>query len=122
MWENRNIKLATTERRRNYSVSERNYQTTKFFMEDLVVIEMRKTKILMNKPVYLPILGLIKAVMYDFWYGCIKPKYGENVKLCYKDTDSFIVHLKQVRWYLQRHSRCWNKIWHFKFWVRYNIA
>ena len=35
-------------------------------MEDLVVIEMRKTKILMNKPVYLPILGLIKAVMYDF--------------------------------------------------------
>ena len=50
----------------------------------------------MNKPVYLglSILDLSKTVMYEFWYNCTKPKYGENEKLCYMDTDSFIVHVK----------------------------
>ena len=92
----RNIKLVTTKRRRNYLVSEPNYHTTKFFTENLLAIEMRKTQILMNKPVYLglSILDLSKTVMYEFWYDYVKPKYGENAKLCYMDTDSFIVHVK----------------------------
>ena len=49
----RNIKLVRTERGRNYLVSQQNYHTTKFFSENLLAIEMRKTQILMNKPVYL---------------------------------------------------------------------
>ena len=58
--EHRDITLATTERRRNYLVSEPNYRTTKSFTEHLLAIEMNKTEILMNKPVYLglPILLL----------------------------------------------------------------
>ena len=57
---------------------------------------MRKTQILMNKPVYLDssILDLSKTVTYEFWYYYVKPKYGENAKLCYGNTDSFIVHVK----------------------------
>ena len=57
---------------------------------------MRKTQILMNKPVYLglSILDLGKTVMYEFWYDYVKPKYGENTKLSYMDTDSFTVHVK----------------------------
>ena len=57
---------------------------------------MRKTQILKNKPVYLglSILDLSKTVMCEFWYDYVKPKYGENAKLCYMDTDSFIVHVK----------------------------
>ena len=51
----RNIKLVTTERRRNYLVPEANYHTTKFFTGNLLAIEMRKTQILMNNPVYLRI-------------------------------------------------------------------
>ena len=47
------IKLVTTEKRRNYLVSESNYHTTKNFSENLLAIEMRKIQILMNKPVYL---------------------------------------------------------------------
>ena len=57
---------------------------------------MRKFQILINKSVYLgwPILDQNKAVMHEFWYDYVKPKYGENEKLCYIDTDSFIVHVK----------------------------
>ena len=64
----RGIKLVTTERRRNYLVSEPNYYTTKFFTEYSLVVEMKKTQILMNKPVYLglSILDLSKTVMYEF--------------------------------------------------------
>ena len=95
MRKDRNIKLVTTERRRNYSVPEPNYHT-KFFTENLLAIEMRKTQRSMNKPVYLglSILDLSKTVMYKFWYDYAKPKYGENAKLCYMDTGSFIVHVK----------------------------
>ena len=35
-----------------------------------------------------------KTLMYEFWYDYIKPKYQENAKLCYMDTDSYIVHIK----------------------------
>ena len=32
--------------------------------------------------------------MYEFWYDCIKPKYQNNAKLCYMDTESFIINIK----------------------------
>ena len=97
----RDIKLVTTERRRNYFVSEPYYHTTKFFTENLLEIEMKKTQIFNNKPVYLglSILDLNKTVTYEFWNDYLKPKYGENVKLCYMDTDSFIVHVKTDDFY-----------------------
>ena len=65
----RNIKLVTAERKRNYLVSDSNYHTTKIFTENLLAIEMRKTQILMNKPVYLglSIPELSKTIMYKFW-------------------------------------------------------
>ena len=49
----RDIKLVTTEEKRNKLVSEPNYHTTKQFSENLLAIEMKKTKVKMNKPVYL---------------------------------------------------------------------
>ena len=81
----RNIKLVTTERRRNYLVSEPIYHTTKFFTEYILAVEMRKTQILINKPAYvgLSILGLSKIVIYEFWYDYVKPIDGEIAKLCY---------------------------------------
>ena len=64
----RDIKLVTTNERRNKLVSEPNYHTSKYFSENLLAIEMRKTKILMNKPVYLgqTILDISKTLMYEF--------------------------------------------------------
>ena len=50
---------------------------------------MKKDQILMNKPVYLglSILYLNKTLIYELWYDYIKPKYGENSKICYMDAD-----------------------------------
>ena len=64
------IKIVTTERRRNYLTSGANYHTTKCFTENLSEIEMKKTQIVLNKPVYLgwSILDLSKTVMYQLWY------------------------------------------------------
>ena len=55
----------------------------------------------MNKPVYLglSILEISKTLMYEFWYDYMKPKYGDNVKLCYMDSDSFIMHIKTEDFY-----------------------
>ena len=92
----RDIKLVTTEEKRSKLVSEPNYHTTKHFSENLLAIEMKKTKVKMNKPVYLgmSILDISKTLMYEFWYDFIKPKY-----VCYIDTDSFIIHIKTEDFY-----------------------
>ena len=97
----RDIKLVTTDKRGNQLISEPNYHTTRWFSEDLLAIEMKKTKVKMNKPAYLglSILEISKTLMYEFWYDYIKPKYQNNAKLCYMDTDSFIIHLKTEDFY-----------------------
>ena len=101
MSNHRDIKLVTTNERRNKLVSEPNYHTSKQFSENLLAIEMKKTKVKMNKPVYLgqAIFDISKALMYEFWYDYIKPKYQEKAKLCYMDTDSFIIHIKTEDFY-----------------------
>ena len=97
----RNIKLATTDKKRSKLVSEPNYHTINLISEDLSIIEMKKTKVKMNKPIYLglSILEISKTLMYEFWYDYMKPKYNGNVKLCYVDTDSFIMNIKTNDFY-----------------------
>ena len=92
----RDIKLVTNDTKRNKLVSEPNYHTTKWFLENLLAIEMKKTIIKTNKPKYLGLamLSLSKIRMYEYWYDDMKPKYGDNIKLCYMDTNSFIMHVK----------------------------
>ena len=97
----RDIKLVTRDNTRNQLVSEPNYPTTKWFSENLLTVEMKKIKVKMNKPVYLglSILEISKTLIYEFWYGSLKPKYADNVKLCYMDTESFIMHIKTEDFY-----------------------
>ena len=97
----RDINLVTTDKRRNQLVSEPNYHATKWFSENLLAIEMKKTKVKLNKSIYLglSILEISKTLMYEFWYDYMKPKYGDNVKLCYMDTDRFIMHIKTEDFY-----------------------
>ena len=78
----RDIELVITEGRRNYLVSEPNCHTTKFFTKNPLAIEIKKTRIVIDKPVYLGLsmLELNKISMYDFWYDYVKPKYSEKLK------------------------------------------
>ena len=99
MWyvrKHRDIKLVTTDKRRNQLVVEPNYHTTKCFSEDWLAIEMKKMKSKMNKPVRLglSILEISKTLLHNFWYDYIKPKSQSNAKLCYMNTGSFIIHIK----------------------------
>ena len=97
----RDIKLVTTDKKRSKLVSEPNYHTINLISEDFSIIEMKKTKVKMNKPIYLglSILEVSKILMYEFWYDYMKPKYGNKVKLCYTDTDSFIINIKTNDFY-----------------------
>ena len=85
------IKLVT-----NKLASKPNYRKTKWFSKEFVAMEMKKTNVKMNKPIYLgfSILEVSKALMYEFWYDYMKPKYEEKAKLCYTDIDSFIAYIK----------------------------
>ena len=61
----------------------------------MLAIEIKKTNVKTNEPVYvgMSILGASKALMYKFWYDYIKPKYKDKAKLCYMDTDSFVINI-----------------------------
>ena len=56
---------------------------------------MKKTRVKVNKPLYLgiSISDISKMLMYNFWYDYFKPKYGDRAELCYTNTDSFIIYI-----------------------------
>ena len=92
----RDIKLIATEQRRKKLTSKPNYDSCKQFNYDLMAIEMKTTEVLMNKPIAVgqAILDTSKTLMYEFWYDYLKPKYQDNIKLCYMDTDSFRIQIE----------------------------
>ena len=97
----RDIHLVNTVSKYSKLVSAPNYHATKYISKNLLVIEMKKREIYMNKSVYLgqAISDISKTFMYKFWYEYIKPKYADNVNLCYMDTDSFIMQVNTADFY-----------------------
>ena len=95
------IKIVTTNKQRNKFASEPNYHSPKYISKDLLIMEIKKVEVKMNKPVYLAqaILDISKTLMYKFWYDYIKRKYVDNARLCYTDTDSFIINIKTKDFY-----------------------
>ena len=95
------IKLVKTYKKRNKLISEPNFHTMKLIDNNLAIIEMRKVKVKMNKPIYLglSILDISKITMYEFWYDYVKIKYQDKARLCYMDTDSFVVNIKTKDFY-----------------------
>ena len=78
-----------------------NYQHHTIFSKKLAAVHMKKVSLKFNKPVYLgmSILDLSKTLMYDFHYNYIKPKYGENAKLLFTDTDSLAYEIETEDFY-----------------------
>ena len=93
---NRDIKLVTAEYKRNKLASEPNYHSTKCISKHLLVMEMKKIEVQINKPIYLgqAVLDLSKTLMFEFWYDYLKSMYGDKIRLFYTNTDSFIIHIK----------------------------
>ena len=102
MLEIRDIKkIVTTNKQRSKYVSEPNYHTSKRISKNLMITEMKKTEVKMNKPLYLgqAILDISKTLMYEFWYDYIKLKYGDKARLCYTDTDSLVIYVETEDFY-----------------------
>ena len=98
----RNIKLVMSRESYRRTVMKPNFKSGVLFGENLMGCEMGKIKVVMNKPVYLgqAILDLSKTIMYEFHYDYMALKYGENLTLCYMDTDSLVYHIKTKDFYI----------------------
>ena len=69
------------------------YKHRHIIHEDLVIVEKDKHTVELNKPIYMgmSILDYSKIHMYSFYYDVMKPKYKDNIKLVYTDTDSYVI-------------------------------
>ena len=69
--------------------------------EDLLAIKLKQIKVKKTKLIYLglSILEISKVLMCECWRDYIKPKYQNNAKLCYMDTDSFVIHIESEDFY-----------------------
>ena len=87
------VKLVTSQKQAEKYINKPNYTGRTTFSDNLVAIHMAKTSIFINKPIYLgmSILGISKTLMYDFYYGFLKPMYGDRIKLLFTDTDSLMI-------------------------------
>ncbi|XP_053380054.1 uncharacterized protein LOC123531918 [Mercenaria mercenaria] len=83
----KNIELVHTEKRLKKVTAKPTYKHTTIFNEDLVAVELFKTKVNLFKPIY---CDLSKCLMYDFWYNYIKQKYKDSAQLQMTDTDSVL--------------------------------
>ena len=92
----RDVKLVKSDKKRKRLILEPNYNSLKKFSDNLMATEIKKARVKMTKPLYLgmSILDINETIMYKFWYDYLKLKYGDKVKLCYTDADSFIIHVK----------------------------
>ena len=98
----RDIKLVKSDKKRNKLVSEPYFHTMKLIDNNLTIIEIKKVKVKMNKPIYLglSIRDISKiTTMYEFWYDYVKIKYEDKAQLCYMDTDSFVVNIQTKDFY-----------------------
>ena len=105
----KDMKLVTSDKEYSKYVMKPNFKDGFPFSKHLFAVEMGKTKIMMNKPVYLgqAILVLSKMLMHEFHYDYMRPNYDSKVKLCYMDTDSFIT--KTLSKEIMKRSRLRNK-------------
>ena len=95
------IKLVTTPEQAIKLINKQNYTHRTTFSDNLVAIHMAKTEIYMDKPkqIGMSILDVSKTLMYDFYYGYLKPKYGDKVRLLFTDTDSLMIEVETEDFY-----------------------
>ena len=87
------FELVSTQDRIQKCINNPNYKGCHIINENLVGVEKNKSKVKLNKPIYLglSVLDFSKHHMYSFYYDVLKEKYKENIKLIYTDTDSYVI-------------------------------
>jgi len=103
------VRQVGEERRLRRLISDPAFVSRKiFYGANLVAVHRRQTNVKLNKPEYVGacILDLSKYYMYDFWYGYLKRKYGDRVKLLYTDTDSLIIEIETENIYQDMIDDC----------------
>ena len=95
------IRLISSDKVAQNLAAKPNYDHFTILNKNLIAVQMKKTKLYFNKPVYLgmSILDLSKSFMYDFHYNYIKIKYRDNAKLLFTDTDSLAYEIKTKDFY-----------------------
>ena len=90
------IRLVSDPKKAEKLISKPNFIDRTVYNENLIAIHMEPTKVILNKPIYIgmSVLDLSKVLMYEFLYDVLKPFYGKRLKLCYQDTDSFILEIE----------------------------
>jgi len=91
-----NAKLVTDPEKMVRAADKATFKLCEIINSDLVLVESERTKITLNKPVAIgfTIFEFAKLVMYEFYYDCLLPKFGNKLHLCFTDTDSFIFHIE----------------------------
>ena len=97
----KDMKLVTSDKKYLKYVMKPNFKDGHPFSKYLFAVEMGKTEIKINKPVYLgqAILDLSKTLMNEFHCNYMRPKYGSKVNLCYMGTDSFVYEIEAEEFY-----------------------
>lgn len=92
----RDIRMALTEGQIRRWLKQPHYKTFNIIDKNKVIVEMRKSSVYLNKPIYLGMtcLELSKLHMYQLYYDLFQKIYGENLKLLFMDTDSFCFQIK----------------------------
>ncbi|MEW8545740.1 MAG: hypothetical protein AB2693_19640 [Candidatus Thiodiazotropha sp.] len=72
------------------------FARSNIFDDDLVGIQMHKSRLVLNRPVYtgMCVLDLSKLFMYEFHYDHLRTQYGDHCQLLYTDTDSLLLEIK----------------------------
>ena len=91
-----NFEIVSDETRYMKCVNNPSFKTSHIINENLVGVEKQKPKLKLDKPIFIgmSILDLSKQHMYKFYYDVMKPKYGDNIRMVFTDTDSFVFHTK----------------------------
>ena len=90
------VRLVSEKKKALRLVAKPTYKHHTIYDENLLGVHMRVSKVKLNKPSYfgVAVLDLSKTLMYEFHYNYIKPKYGDNARLLFMDTDSLCYHIK----------------------------
>jgi len=91
-----NIRLIADPAKFVCSVSKASYKCSSIINADLAMVENVRTKAVLSKPIAIgcAILEFAKLVMFEFYYDCLLPTFGDCLRLCYTDTDSFVCHIE----------------------------